>query len=113
MVGSGFEATNISGLKVTGGDWSFVNMRYQDLVGFKLVRVKLKGADFAGANLSKCDLTESVLDEANLFQTNLTSADLRRASLNKTDLRPANLNKSRMDIAQAIHFAQCYGIIVE
>ncbi len=113
MIGSAFDGANLSGIVVQGGDWSFVNLRFQDLDGLDLREVRFKGADFAGASMKKCDLRDSVLDGASVTNLKLQKSDFRGASLNEVDLRTADLKGARFDIPQAIHFAQCFGIIVE
>ncbi len=47
-----------------------------------------------------------------LAHAKLQEADLRGASLEEVDLRNTELKGARLDLTQAIHFAQCFGIVV-
>jgi fluoroquinolone resistance protein len=55
--------------------------------------------------LRDCDLTE-----ANLDSSILSGADLRGAILDKVDLKGLDLSGVKMDMAQAMLLAQCYGV---
>ena len=54
LMGSSFAEADLSGLTISGGDWSWVNLRHQSFwPGQDLRGVKFVGADFYGADLTK------------------------------------------------------------
>ena len=90
-----------------------MNLRFQELDSLDLREVRFKGADFAGSSMKKCDFRGAMLDESSVSNVKFQKSDFRSASINGVDLRTAELKGARFDILQAIHFAQCFGIIVE
>ena len=113
MVGSSFAGSNVSDLKVKGGDWSFVQMRMQELDRVDFSGVKLANADFYAASLEKACFHSCVLVDANLANAKMRGADLRGADLSGVNLKDVDLKGARMNIEQAILFAACHGIVIE
>ena len=99
LLGASFAEADLSGLTITGGDWSWCSLRHQDLSGQDLQGLKLVGVDFYGANLKKADMRKCDLTEANFDQSILTGVDFRGATLDKVDLRGLDLKGVRMDMA--------------
>lgn len=113
MLGTSFADADMDGITVRGGDWSWTNLRLQNLKGLDLSEVKLVGADLYAADLTECNLTNADLTKTSLKDANLTSADLRGATLSESDLSTATLKETRLDVPQAIYYAQCRGAVVE
>ena len=63
-----------------------------DLSGADLSRANLSGADLSRANLSEANLSGADLSGADLSRANLSWADLSRADLLRADLLRANLD---------------------
>ncbi len=68
MTGSLFEQADLSSVVVAGGDWSYVNLRMQDLSGRKFRSLRLVNADLYGCDLRKTDLRDADLSHATLGQ---------------------------------------------
>lgn len=113
LIGSSFANADLTGVVITGGDWSWSNLRQQTLKELDLRDMKLVEADLSGADLTKTDLRDSDLTRANFSGAKLLETDLRGAKLTGADLRTADLKGARMDISQAVYLAQSYGAIVE
>ena len=92
-------------LKIAGGDWSYANLRFQDLKGRSLRGVLLVGADFCECGLEKVDLRDADLTRAHLAGARLAGADLRGAILDGIDLATLDLRDVRLDIVQAVALA--------
>jgi len=109
-VGANFTEARLEAITVQGGDWSYVNMRHVDLEKLDARGVKFESADFYGAVLTSADLRNCDLRRANLDQAKVEGVDFRGAQLMGIDLSTLVLKKARMDIDQAVVFAQCFGI---
>ncbi|MGN6333098.1 MAG: pentapeptide repeat-containing protein [Motilibacteraceae bacterium] len=96
-----------------GGDWSFVELRGQDLSGARLHGVKLVEADLSGANLAGADLTGCDLSRASLHQADLRGADLRGCILDGVALAQHDLTGTHLDVDGAAALARSLGAVVE
>jgi uncharacterized protein YjbI with pentapeptide repeats len=113
LTGSHFDQADLGSLVVSGGDWSYVNLRMQDLSGRKFRSLRLVNADLYGCDLRKTDLRDADLSNASLGQAQLGGADLRGATLDGVDLTSFDLRGVRIDLAQAIAVASAHGAIVD
>ncbi len=113
LTGSRFRGSDFTNLTVTGGDWSWVNFRLENLEGVQLQKVKLVETDFYDSILKNADLSGSILTRANLDHALLEGCDLRGADLDGVAFDNVNLRGARLDVAGAIRFAQAHGAIVE
>jgi len=80
-------SANLSWAKLSGANFSGVELRDADLSGSDL-----SWANLSGASLGAADLRESDLSGADLMAANLIAADLHKADLSESDLTGANLS---------------------
>jgi len=109
MTGSSFEAANLTGFSVMGGDWSYVSLRNHALKAQNLQGVLLVEADLYGCDLQKADLRRADLTRAVLAQAQLKGADLRGAKTEGLDWPAFSVQGVRMDLDQAMEFAKSHG----
>lgn len=109
MTGSGFEGADLRGFTITGGDWSFVNLRNHSLKGQKLTGVLLQEADLYGCDLQKADLRKADLTRAVLANAQTAGMDIRGAKVEGLDFMAFPVRGVRMDLDQAVLFAQSFG----
>jgi fluoroquinolone resistance protein len=113
MIGSSFVNVNMLGATINGGDWSYTNLRLNNLKGLDLRKTKFVRADLYRCDMEKTNLRYADLSYAILTQANLTGADLRDANTEGVDFKSFNLKGVYLDIAQSITVARAYGAIVE
>lgn len=113
LTGSTFVRCDLRPLTVEGGDWSYVNLRGQDLRGVGLSGVRLVEADLSDADLSGCSLAGADLSHARLRGVRLRGADLRGADLRGCDLDEVDWTEARIDLALAVLLAQARGARVD
>lgn len=113
MTGSGFEEANLTGLLISGGDWSYVNLRGHSLARLDLRGVKFREADLYRCNLERCDLRKADLHRAVLTQAKLAGADLRGAEVEGVDFTGFDLHRVKLDFGQAVAVARAYGAQVD
>jgi len=73
------DGANLSGMILTGIDFSDASLRGCAMHATNLMNANLRGADLSGANLAEADLIGANLEGANLTGANLYEADLRDA----------------------------------
>ena len=113
LTGSSFEAASLFAIKIIEGDWSYVNLSDCDLKAVDLRKVRLVEADLYGADLEKADLRQADLARAVLAKANLFGADFRGANMEGIDFLNTNLRGAKIDLAQAVLFAEAHGIQVD
>jgi fluoroquinolone resistance protein len=111
-VGANFTEARVEAITVQGGDWSYANLRHLDLEKLDARGVKFESADFYGSVLKSADLRDCDLRRVNFDQAKLEGVDFRGGQLEGVDLSTLSLKKAKMDMGQAILFAQCHGIVV-
>lgn len=97
-----FEHENLSGLDLSGLDFSNAICRNTNFEKANLKEVNFSGADLSGSNLARCGLAElnfqgAKLVNADLSGADLSSADLRDAVLDDADFSAAVLENARLD----------------
>lgn len=95
---------------VTGGDWSFVSLRGQDLRtwrldGVRLVEADLTAADLRGARLAECDASGAVLREAQL-----AGSTWERCRLEGVVAGADGVAGLTTDVVGAVALAQAFGV---
>ncbi len=113
MTGSNFIETNLSGITIIAGDWSYVHMNGCYFKGLDLRLVKFKQANLFKANLEKADLRGADFTQAILSGASLKGADLRGAKIDGVDVKSLDLNKTKIDLTQAVIIAEAYGAVYE
>lgn len=111
------------GLIPQGASWPFI---YNEIVGWALMPLNLRGADLRGSKLDGADLikadcqgadfSRATLMRANLHRADLSSARFVDADLSGADLRGANLSKSlfvrTMVEGADLAYSDVYGVSV-
>ena len=99
LSGADFSGVELRGADLSGSDLSWANLSGASLSSADLHEADLSGADLMAANLIAADLEKADLSESDLSGANLSGAILARADLNGADLSRADL--SRSDISDA------------
>ena len=113
LLGSSFASAVLSGCTIFGGDWSFVDLQYQDLSNQRLGPIQLVEADLRACNLEEADLQGANLSRANLSQARLRGANLRQTRVEGTDLRNVDLRGVKIDVPFAVAYAKALGAVLE
>ncbi|WP_052807240.1 pentapeptide repeat-containing protein [Risungbinella massiliensis] len=113
MTGSSFLGANLAGMTIKGGDWSYTNFRNQklskmDLRGSIWREADLYSVDLSGSKLQKADLRRAILQHASLEKSNILGA-----LTEGWDWSSIKLKETKMDLNQAIQFAEAFGAKVE
>lgn len=87
-----FEAKNLAGAHVLGGDFSRSLFANAELLGARILDVRLDGAD-----LSWVSLTEAHLADTSLQGARLDAARMDRARLHRVNLQQASMDSARLD----------------
>ena len=87
MTGSDFSNSNMDGITILLGDWSYTNLRHTRLARQDLRGVRFYEADFSEANLEKTDLRKCDLTRATLSKAKLQGADIRGAKMDGVDFK--------------------------
>jgi fluoroquinolone resistance protein len=113
MTGSSFENTDLRGITVQGGDWSYSLLRLQNLKGLDFSNARCVETDFYGCNLEKCKFQGANLTHAVLNQAKLTGATFQNAILDGVDYKGIDFTGARIDMVHAVEFARAYGARVD
>jgi hypothetical protein len=111
------------GLIPAGSSWSFI---YNEIVGYDVMPLDLRGANLVGANLTGADLvmarcegadfSGAVLDGADLHRADLRSARFADADLRHADVHAADISESvflRTNVDDAdFGYSSVYGVSV-
>ena len=111
--GTNFSELDMATVSLSGGNWSYTNLRYCDFSGKKINGVNFYGADLRNADFSKAVLRECDFSDCILSGTSFRSADIRENRFNNFDVSTTNLSKARVDIAFAVVAANMLGAEVE
>lgn len=112
LVGSVFQQSSFTLLRVFGGDWSFAGLRGSDLCRAAFEGVRMREVDLTSARLEKASVTESDLSGAMLSGANLTGADLRGSDLSALDPFTVELRDALIGPGQAAVIAGALGLRV-
>ncbi len=111
LTGSSFADTSLRSVTVSGGgDWSAVSLGGADLRELDFSDVKLVDANVTGARLDRCVFTGANLRGLRWGQASLRDADLRGAVIDGLDPRVVDLTGTRVEVEQALAFAQYLGV---
>jgi fluoroquinolone resistance protein len=111
LTGSVFADTPLRSVTVAGGgDWSAVSLGGADLRELDFSDVKLVGANVTGAKLDRCQFAGANLSGLRWGQASLRDADLRGAVIEGLDPRVVDLTGARVEVEQALAFAQYLGL---
>lgn len=113
MVGSDFAGTQLGGVTISGGDWSYTNLRNADLSKQNLRGIRFCEADLYGCNLEKADLRNVDLTRCQMGKVRLQQADLRGATMSGVDFTSVDIKGVRIDMNLAVEFARSYGAKIE
>ena len=83
------------------------DLRRMDLQGVCLAHAFFRGANLEKADLRGCDCSHAVFADAAL-----KGADLRGARFNGVDVRQMRFQETKIDLEQAVRFAESLGCIV-
>ncbi|HEX8095200.1 pentapeptide repeat-containing protein [Jatrophihabitans sp.] len=111
LAGSVFTNTTLRSVTIAGGgDWSAVSLGGADLRELNFADVKLVDANVTGARLDRCVFSGANLRGLRWGQASLRDADLRGAVIDGLDPRVVDLTGTRVEVEQALAFAQYLGL---
>lgn len=94
---------------ISGGDWS-----YTDLREISFGRLELTGVNFEGAQLNHCQMARSSFRRCNfnhawMTGVNLEGSDVRGSTLEGVDLKGIRFRNTKIDLEQAVALAAALG----
>ncbi len=113
MLGSVFVACRLRPITFDEVDFTLAVLGGNDLRGVDLSGCRLREAGLVEADLRKAVLRGADLAGARTAGARLDGADLRGATVDPSLWQTASLTGARVDIGQAVAFAQAHGIRVE
>ncbi|MCT4688484.1 pentapeptide repeat-containing protein [Vallitalea sp.] len=113
MVGSTFDESNLLGVVIVRGDFSYTNLKFHDFKGLDFSEVNLTRADLTGCNLEKVIFNGAKLSYTNLHKAKLNGCDFREAIIEGINLSELDLHNVKLDIAGCILLATSFGAKVE
>lgn len=112
MTGSSFESASTTAIRIDCGDWRMTEMMEMDLSGEKISDI-----NFSGASLRQCRFDKAVLRNcdftgADIRGASFKNADLRGCTLDQLNLSLADFKGAKIDLTQAVAFAETFGVKV-
>jgi uncharacterized protein YjbI with pentapeptide repeats len=113
MIGSVFAETNMTGITIKGGNWSYTNLRNQHFKGSDFSEIDFTNADLTGCNLEGTTFYNTRLIHTNLQNAKIKGSDLRGAIIKGVNLSLLELKDVQIDVPQCIMLALSLGAKVE
>ena len=109
MTGSVSYEIDCTCFSITGGDWSFTDVRELDFYKMKLCGVNFDHADFTGCCLDQAVFQDCNLSHIKVGNTSAVGTDFRSSTMDGIDFRGIQMKKTKIDLTQAILIASCMG----
>lgn len=111
MTGSSFIDADAEYFQISGGDWSYTELRYLKFVKQNLDHVNFNGADLTGTRFEKCSLRDCCFDEIATHELSFYGSDLRGATFQGTELLDIDFRKAKVDLKQCVALAEAVGAV--
>lgn len=92
--------------EITGGDWSYTDMRSLKFSRHEFSRTIFTGADLSGCQFERCKFRECDFDDAIVHDTNFSGSDIRMSSFNNVNFEEADFRNSKVDLQLCVAMAE-------
>ncbi len=106
MTGSNFIDADCSLIQISGGDWSYTNLRKQSFQKQELCGIRFFGADLSDCHFNQCNLNDCDFSESIVHQTSFYKSDIRGSTLEQLNLFEIGFKETLLDIEQCITIAE-------
>ena len=94
------------------GDWRMTALSGYDFSGEKLSDVSFAESDLHGSRFDRCVFSRCDLTGADIHGASFRKADLRSCKLDQLHLDSADFKDAKIDLTQAVAFAETFGVKV-
>lgn len=109
MTGSSFRHVDCTKLNISGGDWSYTDLRLAEFQKQRLEGIDFRGADLTGSRWISCRIADCNFTECMAHGMSVRDSDLRGSILQHGDLLTMELTSAKVDMLQCVALAEAMG----
>lgn len=106
MTGSDFVDADCASIQISGGDWSYTNLRNLSFQKQDFCDIRFLGADLSGCHFNQCKMNGCDFNEAIVHETSFYKSDIRNSSIENLNIFEISFRQAKLDIQQCVTIAE-------